>query len=134
MAKKSNHVVYEYPQRKNGGWGVPYALKNGSITVEPGMVQDIMNGRIDMIAGSLFMLEERLVAMDFLVDTEIDEFGAIGIRKDDFFVAFDYEVFHRPFQWKTWLLLLTVIITSSGFFWAFEKKYSALEFLGMIFF
>ena len=53
-------------KRKDGNWGVPNLLSNGSLVVPNGIVKDVMTSQADIALASLSMMYNRYLAIDFL--------------------------------------------------------------------
>ena len=53
-------------KRKDGKWGVPNLLSNGSLVIPNGIVRDVMTSQADIALASLSMLYNRYLAIDFL--------------------------------------------------------------------
>ena len=65
LEEKLNFTTKMY-KRKDGKWGVPTLLSNGSLVVPNGIVKDVMNSQAEIALASLSMLYNRYLAIDFL--------------------------------------------------------------------
>ena len=65
LEEKLNFTTKMY-KRKDGKWGVPTLLSNGSLVVPSGIVKDVMNSQAEIALASLSMLYNRYLAIDFL--------------------------------------------------------------------
>ena len=111
--QKSLNFTTRIFKRRSVGWGVPKLLENGTISLKPGMVKDVMEEKAEMIAAELAMISERFLVLDFLMDVPIDNFATISTRKNDLNHSFDWNVFKRPLEWKTWIAVITVSLIVS---------------------
>ena len=65
LEEKLNFTTKMY-KRKDGKWGVPTLLSNGSLVVPSGIVKDVMNSQAEIALASLSMLYNRYIVIDFL--------------------------------------------------------------------
>ena len=65
LEEKLNFTTKMY-KRKDGKWGVPNLLSNGSLVVPNGIVKDVMTSQTEIALASLSMLYNRYLAIDFL--------------------------------------------------------------------
>ena len=101
-------------KRKSVGWGLPVQYPNGTIELDSGIVKDLVTGSADLLVTSITMLYERQLVMDFLHPMAPEETG-IFIKKRTQAVGFDFEVFIKPFDKLTWLIILSSSLVTSLF-------------------
>ena len=102
-----------YHQRKDGGWGMPVIHDNGTITVGPGVVKDLADGKADIIASGLNVLQTRSLIFTYSMPF-YENIYAIFIPKFNVKQDFDFFVFFRPFARNTMICIQIVLLVSSG--------------------
>ena len=91
-------------KRKDGEWGVPKMLANGSYTFY-GMLQSLMDQEIDFIWASFSMTPERQDFVEFLQPLD-QNYGAIFIPLQDRLETIDWHAYLGPFSNHVWLTII----------------------------
>ena len=118
LEKQYNFTTKLYV-RKDGLWGVPHKLLNGTLVIPEGMVKDLVEGSVDLIATSLAKLETRLLVIDYLpILTE--EYAAIFIPLGDGVEGLDWTVYHGPFSIALWFTIFTTALVMTIFLYIME--------------
>ncbi len=124
MISSSMNFTMIYHQRKDGGWGVPVFHDNGTMTLDPGLVKDLIDGKADMIASGLSFLLSRFSILLYSTQVNRDTF-AVFISNLDVKQDFDFFVLFRPFHTQTWIciqLLLSFLSIVVCLLWESTKK------------
>ena len=89
-------------KRKEAKYGIPMKLKNGSLQISDGYLNDIYRGKADVFARQFTIMYDRHLFIDFLQPIEKSKVG-IFVKSNDLVEGFDIEVFFRPFENWTWM-------------------------------
>ena len=99
-----------FNKRKEAKYGIPKELKNGSLQISDGYLNDIYRGKTDVFARQFTIMYDRHLFIDFLQPIENSQVG-IFVKSNDLVEGFDIEVFFRPFETWTWM---AVTLSSLG--------------------
>ena len=95
-------------KRKDGVWGMPKTLSNGTITLD-GMLKLLVEYPIDMICAPLSRIPARFHIVEFL-KTITREHSALYIANtndnDEEYETFDWKVYLTPFSLKLWVFII----------------------------
>ena len=120
--EKSLNFSTKLYKRKDGKWGVPITLPNGTIILN-GMLKSITESHVDMICASLSIVESRLTYVDYLVPiTQVH--ASLFIANNDNFDTIDWTVYLTPFTLRVWLIIIASTITIVIIIIVMEKQYN----------
>ena len=91
-------------KRKDGVWGMPKIMSNGSIHLD-GMIKSTTESHVDMIGASISMLSSRFDYVDYLVPMS-QIYAALFIVNNDNFNVIDWTVYLAPFSIRLWLVIV----------------------------
>ena len=112
-------------KRKDGEWGMPQEMPNGSVLLN-GILQSTAEGPGDIICAPLGVLPQRFPYLDFLPPLS-DQFGALFIAKHNKYEMIDWMVYLGPFTYELWLSIcifavpITIIIVIMRRLYLLEK-------------
>ena len=107
--EKSLNFSTKIYKRKDGVWGVPKILPNGTIILD-GMMKSITENHVDMICASLGQLQSRNSYVDFLVPMNL-AYASLFIANHHKLDIIDWSVYLSPFSIKIWLIIIASAIT-----------------------
>ena len=105
--------------RKDGKWGVPYILPNGTIVVPKGIVQDLVEGPAEMLVSALAILPMRLLVIDYLPSVA-EDFASIMIPIEDDEEGLDLTVYYVPFSRELWFTIIIAAFIMTVYFYITE--------------
>ena len=118
LEKQFNFTTRLY-KRKDGHWGVPYKLSNGTLVIPEGKVKDLVEGSVDLIVTGLAKLQTRLLVIDYLpILTE--EYSAIFIPFDNGVEGLDWAVYHGLFSKELWFTIFITALVMTIFLYIME--------------
>ena len=89
-------------KRKDGKWGVPKKMQNGSIQFE-GMLQSVVEGPADLIC-MISMIPSRFEFLDFLSPiSQLD--GALFIADINTYEMTNWKLYFEPFSIYLWMII-----------------------------
>ena len=95
-------------KRKDGVWGMPKTLSNGTVTHLDGMLKSLVEYPVDLICAPFSSIPARFYIVDFL-KTITREHAALYIANtnlnDKKYETFDWKVYLSPFSLKLWLFM-----------------------------
>ena len=101
-------------KKKVKRWGNPIFNDNGSVSVGPGMVQDLFTGKVDMVATGMSLTLARSRILDFSHSLQAGRIG-FYIALNEFTDGLDFDVYVRPYQGISWIMILMTIMMTSIF-------------------
>ena len=107
--EKSLNFSTKVYKRKDGVWGVPKTLQNGTIILN-GIMKSITESHVDMICASLGQIQSRISYVDFLVPMN-HAYASLFIANSRNFDIIDWSVYLSPFSIKIWLIIIASAIT-----------------------
>ena len=120
--KKSLNFSIKLYKRKDGEWGMPKLLPNGSIILN-GMIKSITENNADMICTSLSIVQLRRPYVDFL-NPMSQVYAALFIANHNYDVI-DWTVYLAPFSIKLWLSIVASAIIFMIIITIMERQYNA---------
>ena len=102
--EKSLNFSTKLYKRKDGVWGMPKIMPNGSIYLE-GMLKSITESHVDMIGATISMIPSRLDFVDYLVPMS-QTYMALFIVNNDNLNNIDWTVYLAPFSIRLWLIIV----------------------------
>ena len=123
--EKSLNFSTKLYKRKDGVWGMPQEMSNGSVLLN-GILQSTAEGPGDIICAPLGVLPQRFPYLDFLPPLS-DQFGTLFIAKHNNYEKIDWMVYLGPFTNKLWLSIcifaipVTIIIVIIRRLYLIEK-------------
>ena len=105
--------------RKDGKWGVPYILPNGTIVIPKGIVKDLVEGPADMLVSALAILPMRLLVIDYLPSVA-EDFASIMIPIEDDEEGLDLTVYYVPFSRELWFTIIIAAFIMTVYFYITE--------------
>ena len=106
-----------YNRRKDGKWGYPRTLSNGTIFLD-GMLKSIAYDSVDLIV-SFGIVSARLPYVDYMQPLS-DDYGVIFIPYQDITGKIDYHVYWEPFTLNLWKAILVNATIFTICIYAFE--------------
>ena len=135
MLKNTLNFNITFHKRKFPGWGIPVFHSNGSYQLDPGMVNDLVEGKADIV-GALSSLALRAQVIDFSRPFGQDDFGIyipqLIVRQD-----FDFLAYFRPLNPWTWFwiqMLLAFSCLLLCVFWTRCQKWTSQGMIYLNFF
>ena len=95
-------------KRKDGVWGMPKTLKNGTIILN-GLLQSIVNGQADILSTSFSEIPDRIPFVDYLPPLS-QSYAALYISNFDYEIV-DWTVYLVPFSIRLWLVICSSAIS-----------------------
>ena len=108
-------------KRKDGVWGMPKSLPNGSIILN-GMIKSITENNVDMICTSLSIVQLRRPYVDFLQPMS-KVYAALFIANFNYYVI-DWTVYLAPFSIKLWLSIVASAVIFMVTITIMERQYN----------
>ena len=95
----------KFYKRKDGKWGVPTLLPNGTAVLTEGIIKSIVSGQADIAIANLGIVYNRQLVIDY-IHPIVDLMIGIFVNKDALHETFDFLVYRRPLNMETWIVVL----------------------------
>lgn len=92
-------------KRKDGKWGVPSLLPNGTAVLTEGIIKSIVTGQADIAIANIGIVYNRQLVIDY-IHPIVDLMIGIFVNKDGLHETFDFLVYRRPLNMETWIVVL----------------------------
>ena len=119
LEKQFNFTTRLY-KRKDGHYGVPYKLANGTLVIPEGIVKDLAEGSADIIVTGLAVLQTRMLVIDYL-PTITEEYAAIFVPLEDDVEGLDWTVYYVPFSKELWFTIFITALIMTIFLFFMER-------------
>ena len=107
LLSESMNFTFTLYKRKDGIFGQPYALNNGSVTAT-GMLANLFDNSADVAWGPLAFTASRAPYIDFLTPFA-DSYGSIFI-KNELPEDLDFFLYFMSFELDLWVMLISLAI------------------------
>ena len=120
--EKSLNFSTKLYKRKDGIWGGPMTLANGTVILN-GIIKSITENNVDMICAALSMIQSRMTYVDYLVPVT-QSYASLFIANHDNFDVIDWTVYLSPFSIWIWLITISSAITFMTIMTIIERQYN----------